>query len=394
MTAPDDRKAQNSSMTTASVNSIDSTEALGGHGAHSEAENSAWRAQLAPYKKASWKSSLIQVANTALPFLGLWALMVLALPISYWITLALAIPTAFFFIRLFILQHDCGHGSFFPSRAANNVLGAMLGVVTLFPYGYWRRTHAIHHATNGNLDDREFGDIRTLTVREYEALSPFGRLMYRLYRHPLVLFGVGPAYQFIVKHRFPFDIPLSWKREWRSVLLTNVAITAVFGSLILALGWKAILLVHLPVVMIAGAMGVWLFYVQHQFEDTYWEHENAWDYYRAGAHGSSFYDLPKLLHWLTGNIGYHHIHHLSSQIPNYRLAEVFESVPEMQRVTRLTLGQSLRCARLRLWDEDRRHDGELQGSRAAAARRQGAGRSSRARGRARARRIGCTPRPE
>jgi omega-6 fatty acid desaturase (delta-12 desaturase) len=318
------------------------------------ANEAAWRARLAPYKKASWAKALIQLFDTALPFLALWAAMAWSTHVSFALTVLLAVPTGFFFIRLFILQHDCGHGSFFPSRAANNALGAVLGVVTLFPYGYWRRTHAIHHASNGNLDEREFGDIVTLTVREYQALSPLGKLRYRLYRNPFVLFGIGPLYQFVLKHRFPFDIPLAWKREWRSVLLTNVALTAVYGTLALALGWKTLLLVQIPMVMISGAIGVWLFYVQHQFEDTYWEHQDAWDYYRAGVHGSSFYDLPPVLHWLTGNIGYHHIHHLSSQIPNYRLAEAFHDLPEMQRVTRMTFRESLRCASLRLWDEDRR----------------------------------------
>jgi omega-6 fatty acid desaturase (delta-12 desaturase) len=273
---------------------------------------------------------------------------------SYLLTLLLAVPAAFFFIRLFIIQHDCGHGAFLPSRRANGLLGGMLGVITLFPYGYWKKTHAIHHATSGNLDDREFGDIRTLTVREYRALSPLRRFGYRLYRSPVVLFALGPFYQFVLKHRFPFDLPFAWKREWQSVLKTNVALVAVFGSLALWLGWRTVLLVHLPIVLLAGALGVWLFYVQHQFEDTYWEHEDAWDFYRAGAHGSSFYDLGALGHWLTGNIGYHHIHHLASQIPNYRLARCFRENPALQRVTRLSLRDSLRCARLRLWDEERR----------------------------------------
>ena len=313
-----------------------------------------WRELLAPYKQASWGRALLQLADTALPFVGFWALMLRSLAGPYWVTLLLAVPAAFFFVRLFIIQHDCGHGAFFPSHRANNLLGATLGVVTLFPYGYWKRTHAIHHATNGNLDEREFGDIDTLTVAEYRALPTFRRFLYRLYRHPLVLFGIGPAYQFLVKHRFPWDIPFSWKREWRSVLGTNVALVAVGWGLGALVGWQALLLVHVPIVLVAGTVGVWLFYVQHQFEETYWEHADAWDYYRAGVHGSSFYDLGPLLHWLTGNIGYHHIHHLASQIPNYRLAEVFREVPAMQRVTRLTIRQSLRCARLKLWDEEKR----------------------------------------
>jgi omega-6 fatty acid desaturase (delta-12 desaturase) len=317
-------------------------------------DETAWRALLAPYKKASWWRAWLQLLDSALPFALFWTLMVLSLGDSYLLTLLLAVPASFVFVRLFIIQHDCGHGSFFPSRRANNLLGGVLGVVTLFPYGYWKKTHAIHHATSGNLDDREFGDIVTLTVREYRALPPLRRFGYRLYRHPLVMLGVGPFYQFVIKHRFPFDIPFAWKREWRSVLATNVALAAVVTALCLTVGWKAFLLVQVPILVIAGAIGVWLFYVQHQFEDTYWEHEEAWDFYRAGAHGSSFYDLGALGHWLTGNIGYHHIHHLASQIPNYRLAACFRENPELQRVTRLGLRASLRCARLSLWDEERR----------------------------------------
>ncbi len=314
-----------------------------------------WRALLAPYKQAAWGPALTQLANTALPFALLWGLMAYAATRgAWWAVLPLAVPAAFFFIRLFIFQHDCGHGSFFPSRRANNLLGGLLGVVTLFPYGYWKKTHAVHHATSGNLDDREFGDIVTITVAEYRALSPLRRLLYRLYRSPLVMFAIGPSYQFVLKHRFPFDLPFAWKREWLSVLKTNLALAAVYSGAILALGWRTVLMVQAPIIVVAGALGVWLFYVQHQFEDTYWEHEEAWDFYRAGAHGSSFYDLGRVGHWLTGNIGYHHIHHLASQIPNYRLAACFDENPALQRATRLTVRQSLRCARLRLWDEQRR----------------------------------------
>ncbi|HEX2165200.1 MAG TPA: fatty acid desaturase [Thermoanaerobaculia bacterium] len=313
-----------------------------------------WRRLLAPYKRASRRRALGQLANSALPFAAIWALAAWSFQVSYLWTLALAVPAAFFFTRLFIVQHDCGHGSFFRSAKANNALGAVLGVVTLFPYGYWRRTHAIHHATSGNLDQREFGDVDTLTVREYRALPRWRRLGYRLYRHPVVLFAVGPFYQFVLKHRFPLDLPWAWKREWKSVLWTNLGIAAAAGVLGALVGWTTFLAVHLTIVLVAGALGVWLFYVQHQFEDTYWEDQEAWDFYRAGAHGSSFYDLPPILHWLTGNIGYHHIHHLSSRIPNYRLRETFEENPELQRVTRLTLRDSLACARLRLWDEDGR----------------------------------------
>ncbi len=313
-----------------------------------------WRGALEPYKRPSTRAAALQLANSALPFALGWYLMARSIEISYALTLVLAVPTGFLFLRLFILQHDCGHGSFFRSRIANGILGSVLGVVTLFPFGYWRRTHAIHHARSGNLEHREFGDVTTHTVREYQGMSLLRRWLYVLYRHPLVLLGVGPAYQFMLKHRFPFDLPWSWKREWASVLWTNVGIAVTFAVLAQLLGWRAVVLVHLPVVLFAGAVGVFLFYVQHQFEDTYWEHDEHWSFYRAAVHGSSFLDLPRPLHWLTGNIGFHHIHHLASRIPNYRLAQCFREVTGLQQVTRLTLWQGLRCLRLKLWDEETR----------------------------------------
>jgi len=309
-----------------------------------------WHKVLAPYKRPSVRAAVAQLLDTGLPFALLWFLMVRSLAVSYALTLALAVPTGFLFIRLFILQHDCGHGSFFPSRTANKVVGSLLGVVTLFPFGYWKRTHAVHHATSGNLDHRELGDVKTYTVREYLGFTPMHRWLYRLYRHPLVLLGFGPAYQFVLKHRFPFDIPWSWKREWASVLWTNAGIAVTFAALAAAVGWQAVLLVHLPVVLIAGAVGVFLFFVQHQFEETYWAPEETWSFYRAGVHGSSFFDLPPALHWLTANIGYHHLHHMSTRVPNYRLRECFDSHPRLQQAPRLTLRTSLRSARLRLWD--------------------------------------------
>jgi omega-6 fatty acid desaturase (delta-12 desaturase) len=293
----------------------------------------------------------LQVLTTGGLFALDWYLMLRSLSVSYWLTLALSVPAAGLAIRLFIFQHDCGHGSFFRSPRANHALGRVLGVVNLIPYWYWRRTHAIHHAGSGNLDMRSFGDVDTLTVREYLDRSRWGRLRYRLYRNPLVLLGVGPAYQFLLKHRFPLDIPWSWKREWKSVMLTNVAIL-----LVLALAWQTIgivafLQVQLPITLITGTLGIWLFYIQHQFEDTYWRENPEWDFHRAGIEGSSYYDLPRVLHWFTGNIGYHHVHHLASRIPNYRLAECFREVPDLNHVTRLTLLGSLRCSRLHLWDE-------------------------------------------
>lgn len=277
-----------------------------------------------------------------------------SLEVGYWATLLLAIPAAGLLVRLFIFQHDCGHGSFLPKQSLNNAIGFVIGVLTLTPYDYWRRTHAIHHATAGDLDRRDFGEITTLTVQEYLALSPLRRLVYRLYRHPIVLFGIGPAYLFIVKHRLPLDIPWSWKREWRSVLWTNLALVGVFVLAWQTIGIVAFLKVQAPITLIAGSAGVWLFYIQHQFEDTYWRHHPEWDYHEASIQGSSYYDLPKILNWLTGNIGVHHVHHLCSLIPNYRLHKCLRENEYLQAVTRLTLRDSLRCVRFSLWCEESR----------------------------------------
>jgi omega-6 fatty acid desaturase (delta-12 desaturase) len=299
--------------------------------------------------------ALWQMANTLPLFLLLWALMAWSVQSGWWYgwTVLLALPTAGLYVRLFIFQHDCGHGSFFANRRANNWVGAFLGLLTLFPYGYWKKTHAVHHGTSGNLDRREFGDVRTLTVQEYLALSAWGRFCYRCYRSMPLMLGVGPIYQIVLKHRGPFDLPLGWRREWRSVILNDLVLLLIWGALSLALGWQTLLLVQLPVLLVAGAAGVWLFYVQHNFEGAYWQRQKDWDPKLAAVAGSSFYDLPRVLHWFTGNIGYHHIHHLEPRIPNYRLRAAFRSSPQLQRAPRLTLLGSLKCAQLKLWDEAR-----------------------------------------
>jgi omega-6 fatty acid desaturase (delta-12 desaturase) len=308
---------------------------------------------LARFAHASLPRALWQLVNTLPPFLAAWGLMAWGLVDGWnyaWILL-LALPTAALYVRLFIIQHDCSHGSFFRSARANRWLGAALGVITLFPFAYWKKTHAVHHATSGNLDKRELGDIRTLTVREYRASSLWLRIGYRLYRSMPVMLGLGPVSQFVFKHRLPVGMPLKWRKEWRSVVLNDLALLALAVLLGVKLGWTVVLAVHIPVVAIAGALGVWLFYVQHCFEDGYWTRSADWSPRRAAVEGSSFYDLPAVLRWITCNIGYHHIHHLSPRIPNYHLRAAHEATP-LDGIRRFDLRASLACARLKLWDED------------------------------------------
>jgi acyl-lipid omega-6 desaturase (Delta-12 desaturase) len=320
----------------------------------SPSEARGWTQILARYRVSSPVRSIVELAITAGPFVLLWVLMWATLDLGYWLCLLLALPAAGFLVRLFMIQHDCGHGAFFRHRLANDWVGRLIGVLTLTPYDFWRRTHAIHHATSGNLDRRGAGDIDTLTVDEYLARSRWGRLRYRVYRHPIIMFGIGPVFLFILRYRLPVGHMRGGWEPWLSTMATNVAIAALVATMIWLTSFGAFLLVHLPIMLLAGSIGVWLFYVQHQFEDTVWAHDRAWDLHKAALHGSSYYDLPHVLRWFTANIGAHHIHHLCSRIPCYRLPLVLRDYPELSGIGRLTLVQSFRCVRLVLWDEGQR----------------------------------------
>jgi omega-6 fatty acid desaturase (delta-12 desaturase) len=309
---------------------------------------------LARYREPNCARSVLELVITAVPLVLIWILMWAALDIGYWICLLLAVPAAGFLVRLFMIQHDCGHGSFFRLRLANDWVGRVIGVLTLTPYDFWRQTHGRHHACSGNLDRRGIGDIDTLTVREFLALPRRRQLLYRLYRHPLVMFGVGPAYLFILRYRFPVGMMQRGWQPWLSTMATNVGVAALAATIIWLIGVRPFLLVHLPITILAASIGVWLFYVQHQFEETFWAHDEGWSFHEGALHGSSHYDLPGVLRWFTANIGVHHVHHLCSRIPYYRLPRVLRDHPQLAAVGRITLFQSLRCVRRVLWDERRR----------------------------------------
>jgi omega-6 fatty acid desaturase (delta-12 desaturase) len=318
------------------------------------AEARDWTQILARYRQPNNARSIVEIAITIVPLIVLWVLVWVAMDFGYWLSLLIAVPAAGFLVRLFMIQHDCSHGAFFRHRMANDWVGRVIGVLTMTPYGFWRRAHAMHHATSGNLDRRGLGDIDTFTVREYTSGSSWKRFCYRLYRHPLVMFGIGPAYVFILRQRLPFGLMRGGWEPWLSTMTTNVAIAAAAATLVAFIGLKAFLLVHLPILLLAGSIGVWLFYVQHQFEHTVWADEQDWNLHAAALHGSSHYDLPPILRWFTANIGVHHVHHLCSRIPYYRLPRALRDYPELRGVGRLTLLQSFRCVRLVLWDETQR----------------------------------------
>ncbi len=314
-------------------------------------EGAFWRETLAPYARPRLRRSLLDLATSVVPYLALSVAMYFALGVSYLLMLALAIPASGFLVRTFILFHDCSHGSFLASRKANLWLGTVLGLLVYSPFLRWRHDHAIHHATSGDLDRRGGGDVRTLTVSEYLALPARGRLGYRLFRNPLVMFGIGPIVALLVGPRL---VSRSARpRMRRSVIGTNIALAVLVGALCWLLGWRDYLLLQAPTVLLAGSAGIWLFYVQHQFEDAYWENAESWSYADAALRGSSYLKLPKLLQFFSGNIGLHHVHHLSARIPNYNLQRAHDENPIFHDVPTLSLRDGLRAVRLKLWDEDR-----------------------------------------
>lgn len=313
---------------------------------------------LAPYQKADFRHSVVQLANTLIPYFALWYLMIRSLAGPYWVTLALAVAAALFLVRIFILFHDCGHNSFFPNKNLNKRVGFWLGVLTFTPSEYWWRSHAIHHATSGNLDKRGTGDVETLTQEEYLQARWSKRLSYRFFRNPLVMFGLGPLFIFLFLQRL--DFPKYGKRETMSIVWTNLTILAIAVGMSLLIGWKEFLLIQIPVIWIAGALGIWLFYVQHQYEDTYWERDKDWNYVASALLGASFYKLPAVLQWFSGNIGYHHIHHLSPRIPNYFLDQAHERSPIIQKwAHQINFLEGIKTIRLKVWDENRKKLGDF-----------------------------------
>ncbi len=311
-----------------------------------------WARKITAYTTSNHRKAVWQIINTLLPYFLLWSAMVYMVhnQYPYWSVLLLSLVAALFLLRIFIFFHDCCHGSFFKSRRANTILGYITGILTFTPFDAWRRSHNLHHASSGNLDRRGAGDVWTMTVEEYRT-SPFlRRAAYRLYRNPLITFGLGPAYLFLISMRFPEKN--AGKKEKRSVLLTNISLLLIILILGFTIGFKTYLMIQVPVILIAGIAGVWLFYVQHQFEPAYWSRGKDWDLMKSALEGSSFYKLPKILQWFTGNIGFHHIHHLRPKVPNYYLEECQNNIEIFQQIKPVTFLKSLKYPFLDLWDEE------------------------------------------
>ncbi|MEK4626985.1 MAG: fatty acid desaturase [Solibacillus sp.] len=308
------------------------------------------RKEVAPFAKSETRLSIQQLINTLLPLLLIWGAGYVLLPYSPWYTALCSVIASGFVVRTFIIFHDCTHGSFFKSKKANDIIGNISGILTSFPYEKWKREHTIHHATSSNLDKRGIGDIDMLTVDEYLEKSKLGRLGYRLYRNPLVMFGLGPLFMVLVLNRF--NRKDAKRKERLNTYFTNIVLLVVCTTLILIFGWTTFLLVHGLTLFIAGSMGIWLFYIQHTYEDSYFEVDTEWDYVKAAVEGSSYYKLPKLLQWITGNIGFHHVHHLSPRVPNYKLEDAHESIKPLQKATTITLKTSLESIRYKLYDPE------------------------------------------
>jgi omega-6 fatty acid desaturase (delta-12 desaturase) len=320
---------------------------------NSRVERSEWIQIVKQYQQSDNWLSTRQILNSVLPFFTILVLMYYSLEISYWLTLGLGMVNAGFITRIFIIQHDCGHAAFFKSKKANNIVGSIFGVITFTPYYLWRRNHAKHHATSGNLDSRGVGDVYTMTVSEYQQKSTWERFKYRFYRHPITLFVIGPIAVFFIGHRFTLETKKSDKEERLSVHLTNLALAVLIGGFGLLIGFKELMMLLVPMYMITFSGGIYLFYVQHQFEEAYWQKKPNWDYFDAAMKGASYFKLPKLLQWFSGNIGFHHIHHLSPKIPNYLLEDAYNENEILRGSQTLTLGSSIKTVSLRLWDEQR-----------------------------------------
>jgi len=310
-----------------------------------------WVKVLSQYREPNEWRSVFELAVSAGPFFLLWALAWWSLSISSLLAFGISVLNAAFLLRLFTIQHDCGHGAFFKNRSVSDWVGRVIGVFTLTPYDVWRRTHSEHHSSSGNLDRRGMGDVVTLTVAEYRAGSAYDRIRYRIYRHPISLFGVGPSYLFLLQNRIPLGL-MNYARYWVSAIATNIAILGVLSVIWYFGGFGPVLLIFLPSTLVAATAGMWLFYVQHQFETTHWDADENWQLHDAALHGSSHYVMPRVLQWVTANIGIHHVHHLYSRIPFYRLTEVLRDHAELNTGNRMTIRESFRNARLHLWDED------------------------------------------